>query len=236
MRGLIRIGIAGAACAVSLGACSVLEKASIHNFDSGYYRLSMDTLKNKPVYLDISDEKMTCYHTEGKTPGANPYFDLSLSDTTHNRINPLRLTKTGIDIDVMTVLFKYRFSPYKFPKQFLSDFNVALYSGWRTDYFLIRSNKDPLGRYHTKILDRGFDFGLFAGLGTTLIGPFSTDNVVENEYNAMIIQYGIAGFVESKVASFGIGVGLDNLMSPDRNVWIYEMKPWIGFIVGIALN
>jgi hypothetical protein len=25
-------------------------------------------------------------------------------------------------------------------------------------------------------------------------------------------------------------------LSPDRKVWIYNKQPWIGFVVGIALN
>jgi hypothetical protein len=52
----------------------------------------------------------------------------------------------------------------------------------------------------------------------------------------MIIQSGIAGFIESNVASFGIALGFDSLLNSDRKVWIYNKKPWLGFIVGIALN
>jgi hypothetical protein len=52
----------------------------------------------------------------------------------------------------------------------------------------------------------------------------------------MIIQTGIAGFIESNVASFGLAVGYDYLMNPDRKIWIYTNKPWVGFVVGIALN
>jgi hypothetical protein len=236
MQGSIKWLISVVAGTMSLCACSVLENASNHDFGSGYYSLSTDTLKNRPVYVDVTDEMLTCYHTDKKKPCVIPYFELSLSDTSRNPVHSLSLKKTSIDIDITTILFKYRFSPYQFPKQFLSDLNLALYSGWRTDYYLVRSTKDPLGRYHTKVLNRGYDFGLFAGVGTTLVSPFSTDNNIATEYNAMIIQYGVAGFLESKVASFGIAVGMDNLMSPDRTFWIYEMKPWIGLIIGIALN
>jgi hypothetical protein len=52
----------------------------------------------------------------------------------------------------------------------------------------------------------------------------------------MIIQAGFAGFLETNMASFGLAVGLDHLLSPDRNVWIYNRKPWLGFVVGVALN
>jgi hypothetical protein len=52
----------------------------------------------------------------------------------------------------------------------------------------------------------------------------------------MIIQTGIAGFIESNMASFGLGIGFDHLLNRDRDIWIYNKKPWIGFIVGIALK
>jgi hypothetical protein len=50
------------------------------------------------------------------------------------------------------------------------------------------------------------------------------------------MQAGLAGFVELNLASFGIALGFDYLMNPDRKVWIYQNKPWLGFMVGIALN
>jgi hypothetical protein len=84
--------------------------------------------------------------------------------------------------------------------------------------------------------NRGFDFGVFAGPGTTLISPFTTQNKRADEYNGMIFQTGIAGFIESNIASFGLAVGYDYLLNPDRKIWIYTDKPWVGFVVGIALN
>jgi hypothetical protein len=58
----------------------------------------------------------------------------------------------------------------------------------------------------------------------------------KNEYSGLIIQTGFAGFIESNLASFGISAGIDYLLHSDREVWIYTNKPFIGFIVGIALN
>jgi hypothetical protein len=52
----------------------------------------------------------------------------------------------------------------------------------------------------------------------------------------MIFQTGIAGFIESDIASFGVAIGLDYLLNDDRKIWVYNNKPWVGFIVGIAFN
>ncbi len=84
--------------------------------------------------------------------------------------------------------------------------------------------------------NHGFDFGFFAGPGTTLISPFTTRNQRSDEYNGMIIQGGFAGFIESNIASFGLAVGYDYLLSPDSEIWIYQNKPWVGLVVGVALN
>ncbi|MBK7094557.1 MAG: hypothetical protein IPH57_05715 [Saprospiraceae bacterium] len=50
------------------------------------------------------------------------------------------------------------------------------------------------------------------------------------------MQIGLAGFLESNAASFGISYGYDYLLNRDKKIWIYQNQPWIGFIVGIALN
>ena len=82
----------------------------------------------------------------------------------------------------------------------------------------------------------GYDFGFFAGPGATIINPFNTNNKRADEYSGMIIQTGVAGFLETNVASFGLSIGYDYLLNPDRKIWMYQNKPWVGFIVGIALN
>ena len=98
------------------------------------------------------------------------------------------------------------------------------------------SKKDALGKSHQKISNIGYDFGFFLGPGTTMINPSTTNNKQVYEYSGMIIQTGFAGFLESNVASFGLSIGYDYLLNTDRKVWIYRNKPWVGFIVGIALN
>ncbi len=52
----------------------------------------------------------------------------------------------------------------------------------------------------------------------------------------MIVQAGFAGFIESNIASFGLAVGYDYLLSANRELWVYQNKPWVGLVVGVALN
>jgi hypothetical protein len=141
-----------------------------------------------------------------------------------------------LDIDITSILFKYRPSTHDLPSQLSTDLNVALYAGWRHDTYRIVGNTDDLGRTRNKVINRGYDFGFLAGTGSTVIGPATTHNTVTYEYNGMILEFGFAAFIETSFASFGIATGFDHLMNSDRNDWIYTKKPWLGFVVGIALN
>lgn len=71
----------------------------------------------------------------------------------------------------------------------------------------------------------GYDYGIFAGSGVTPVNPFTTNNKTVNDYSGMIFQLGIAGFLESNIASFGLSVGFDHLLNSDREIWVYQNRP-----------
>lgn len=221
---------------VSLSACSVFEKSSRHGFNSGYYHFRSDNgLKNK-VFQDISEDSIIAYPVHGKAPDKDPVMGISLQPKDTLDKHPEKFGKNSIDIDITTILFKYRPAVHSIPAQLSTDFNAALFTGWRHDHYHLETYSHPFRHDHYEAVGRGFDVGVFAGVGTTPVNPFTTGERVTIEYNGMIFQYGLAGFIESNVASFGIAAGTDYLMGPDRKNWIYHQKPWFGFIVGIALN
>ncbi len=217
----------------ALASCDTLEKASLHGLNSGYYKFKSDT---QNVYLDVTDEKIDIYHHTKHQPDKKQFLTIPLNTNDSLIFKPMVFKKQSLDIDITSIVLKYRPSVYGLPSQLTTDLNMALYVGWRHDYFNIKSKKDPLGRSNLKINNRGYDFGFFAGPGATLISPFTTQNTRTDEYSGMIIQTGIAGFIESNIASFGLAIGYDYLLNPDRKIWIYNNKPWLGFVVGIALN
>ena len=220
-----------------LASCNTLEKASLHGLNSGYYKLKFDTIRAQSVYLDVTDDKIDLYHHIKHQPDKKQFLTIPLNKTTDSLIfNRMVFKKQSLDVDITSILLKYRPSVYGLPAQLTTDLNMALYVGWRHDYFHLIGKKDPLDRSYAKVSNRGFDIGVFAGPGATLISPFTTQNKKSDEYSGMIIQTGIAGFIESNVASFGLAIGYDYLLNPDRKIWIYNNKPWVGFVVGIALN
>jgi hypothetical protein len=236
MKGNNKYIIISVALIVFLTSCNTLEKSSMHGFNSGYYKLESKQKSDQNVYVDVTDEKIDVYHQTKKQPDTNPFLTIPLIPSDSIQISPVVFKKESLDIDITAILLKYRPSVYGLPGQMTTDFNIGLYAGWRYDSYKIVSRRDPLDKNHHKINNWGYDFGLFAGPGATLLSPFTTQNKVTDEYSGMIIQTGIAGFIESNLASFGIAVGFDSLLNSDREVWIYDKKPWVGFIVGIALN
>lgn len=218
-----------------LYSCSVIEKSSRHGFDSGYYKQSLEKGQSEKVYLDITDENVALYPIVENKPGKLA-MTLPLGETDSLYVSPSRFSKTSLDIDITTVFFKYRAATDELQPQLTAELNVALYAGWRHDYFRIEGKKDPVGKNNYAIVKRGFDFGILAGPGTTFIGPSTTKTSITKEYNGMILEYGLAAFLETNFASFGLATGFDYLLNSDRSVWIYNKKPWIGFVVGIALN
>jgi hypothetical protein len=236
MRILKNYLISAIAFSVILSSCSTVEQASTHGLNSGYYKLK--SVNNPPakVYLDVTEEKMEVYLQTNRQPEKKSFLTIPLKDSNSPEFSPLVFKKHSLDIDITSVLLKYRPQVNGLPSQLTTDLNMALFAGWRYDRFHLKSKRDPLGKAYTKMNSLGFDFGLLAGPGATLLSPFTTNNKRVDEYSGMIFQTGMAAFIESNVASFGLAIGYDYLLNADRNIWIYQNKPWMGFVVGIALN
>jgi len=228
------IGIAF--CGGILASCSTIEKASVHGLRSGHYSLHAKGEDARNVYLDVMDDRMDVYALVGGKPQGQSFITIPMTAGDSTPIRDVVFRKKGLDVDITSVLLKYRPSVGGAPAQLNSDLNVAVYAGWRHDFFRVQKRTDPIGKRSSRIRNVGYDFGVFAGPGTTTIGPFNTGNRRGDEYSGMVVQTGVAGFLESSMASFGLSFGYDHLMSPDRRAWIYRGKPWVGFIVGIALN
>ena len=212
------------ATTVFFTSCSTLEKTSSHGFDSGYYKLDQDTTSKK-VYLDVGEEKVDVYDLSGQTPDRDYYVSIALIESDSSAPVPWVFRKQSLDIDITTILLKYRPSVSGLPPQLTADLNFALYAGWRHDSYKIKDRIDPLGKRHRKISNMGYDYGIFAGSGVTPVNPFTTNNKTVNDYSGMIFQLGIAGFLESNIASFGLSVGFDHLLNSDREIWVYQNRP-----------
>ena len=102
-------------------------------------------------------------------------MNLPLGETDNLDVSPSRFSKTSLDIDITTIFFKYRPATDALQAQLTAELNVALYAGWRHDFYRIEGKKGTLGKNNHRIVKRGFDFGVLGGPGTTFIGPSTTN-------------------------------------------------------------
>jgi hypothetical protein len=51
-----------------------------------------------------------------------------------------------------------------------------------------------------------------------------------------VLTKGIAGIIGLNNLTAGLAVGWDNLLDRNKKHWIYQGKPWIGFVFGLNLN
>lgn len=135
----------------------------------------------------------------------------------------------------MTVGFKYRPTSLNLPRQLDTDFNGNVYLGCRFDRFKISFKQTPIGQ-KKKYSHRALTFGGFGGIGSTAMTPWTTNNVISEEYNGLVITRGLALMGGINTLTVGVGVGWDYLTDRDKNIWIYQNKPWYGLTIGLNLN
>lgn len=231
-----RYCLAGILCLFFFSSCSIIEKTARHGFENGYYRFRQNEGRSLPVYVNVARDTLFLYNRDSVGKDRPAFLQLPHTDCSGKEEGTFRFSKQSLDVDLTSVFFKYRRSVQHRPAQLTTDLNAAIYVGWRFDTYTIKYSRDVLQQCAPKQFHRGFDAGVFFGGGTASLSPFTTGGAIDYEYNGMILQYGAAAFLESSFASFGIAVGFDHLTGPHRNVWIYQRKPWFGFVVGIALQ
>lgn len=122
------------------------------------------------------------------------------------------------------------------PRQFNTNLNGAVYLGYRTDIYGIDYRRSPLGTYEQRLNHFGFSGGLFTGLGGTALNPWVSFPAIDQEYDGFIWSKGVAGIVGFNNITAGLALGWDHLLDPNRKVWIYQSKPWLGLAFGLNLN
>jgi hypothetical protein len=224
---------------VVAAGCAPLDEIYSHEFSSGYYRLKAPDTNSEKVYLNMNEDTLTVFPLTDNVKSGR----IDLSQSKSHQISSLRpgsdlhnstFIRTSVDIDLSTVLLKYRPSKVDVPSQLNSNINGVFYTGFRKDYFKIKSNLSKINDIKTFIRHTGFDFGLFAGIGISPINPTVTGNNISQEYDGIVFQKGFSAFATYENMSVGFAVGFDNLLDNNKSIWIYNNKPWFGIMLGIA--
>jgi hypothetical protein len=206
--------------------------------EAGVYNVR--NYNNKRYYVDVKDESITL-NPIGKTKAGwstdtSTTSAISLSTNNPKDRQQIKFVNNSFDLDVMSIVFKYRPYTSGFPNQLNTNFNAAEFIGYRSDLYILSYDKNPLNAYHRRINHFAYSFGGFIGLGATQINPWVTNNNVQSEYDGFIMTKGIAALIGVGEFTFGAGLGFDHLLDKNRKVWIYQEKPWLGFTVGLNIN
>ena len=209
---------------VVLNACSSIKDSPKYQLSDGRYEFRQPGAKYKKVLLYVKEDTVRIF-LEGKIK--EPFIPEPLKDQF--------FLKHSFDIDVITVPFKYRPITIGLPRQLTTDFNGNVFIGYRVDRFRLINRETPVG-WKQIYKHRGLSIGGFSGLGSTAITPWTTNNKTTDEYNGFILTRGLALMVGVNNLTVGIGVGWDYLTDRDKDVWIYQNKPWYGLTLGLNLN
>lgn len=226
--------------AITFCRCNVLQQSPKYSFAEGYYKSRLFHKKEKKVYVLPANDTIKIYTAKSlQKDTIDTIRSLKISFPPNQR--PLafpnyQFYKNTFDLDVLSILFKYRPAVGDFPRQFNTTFNGAVYFGYRSDSYHISYAETPLRVSQRHINHFGYSFGVFTGIGSARIDPFVTDNNIAIEYDGVVNLSGIALIVGANNLSLGLTGGIDYLLDRNRKFWVNQSKPWIGLSVGLNLN
>ena len=222
-----------------ISSCKTLKQSSKYGFNEGFYKSRIFHKKLKRVYV-VPEEDLIKIYTEKSLLKNDTSIAVKITfppDQKPLDFMDYSFRRSGLDMDIISVLLKYRPAVSGFPNQLnTSIFSGALYFGYRNDIYRLKYTQNPLHVFKRKVVHYGFSVGAFAGLGTNLINEFVTQNNIAIEYDGFVNVEGIAAFLAVQKMTFGLNFGVDHLMDPNRKVWIYQGKSWIGISFGLHLN
>ena len=219
--------------------CGVTGNSSKFAFGDGYYRTRLNGKKNKKYYVTTGTDSIKVYPAHINSHIADTINSITVFFPQH--IQPVNFVKkkfssSSFDLDVITVLFKYRPPVTDYPAQLNTNFNGALYAGFRKDTYTLSYSNTPLHVANRKIVHRGFSLGAFAGLGAARIDEFVTLHRIDYEYDGVIFTPGVATELDLNKINFVILSGMDFLTDRNSHVWVNDKKLWIGIGIGLNLN
>ena len=223
-----------------MASCTVLNNnAAKYNFSDGYYKSKLGNQKVAKYYVVTAGDSIKVYPSTIITQLADTIKSVTVQFPPHQKpatfSNYTFKTQTA-DLDVLTILFKYRPSTKGFPTQLNSALSGAAFIGYRTDIYSLSYKETPLHIQNRNINHYGYSFGGFAGIGTARIDEYVTLNRLNYEYDGVIFTSGFAAIIGLNKLNFGINTGIDNLIDKNRHLWVNQAKPWIGISVGLNLN
>jgi hypothetical protein len=222
-------------------ACKNISESAKYGLSNGYYEMRTENREKFSVFVYSSEDSLLAVNLKNKKQEEdlqNSQSQLFIFPETSTETPPPKyiLNQYSFDLDVLAIPFKYRQPTKEMERQLITQFNGALYAGFRTDRFRIFYKKTPLRLATRNITHYGYSVGLFSGIGAESINPWVTQYQYAGEYEGLVWSKGIAVIVGINSITIGLGVGFDYLLDNNRKIWIYQNKPWLGLMLGLNLN
>ena len=222
-------------------SCGPIRNSTKYEFANGHYTSKIFSQQKERVYL-VNDEDFVLIYPLKR------FAKILIVDTSKNSRVALpqlftdteqkhyAFHKRSFDVDFLTIPFKYRPPIKSVPRQFNANLNGGVYLGYRNDSYVVRYNKDPLGNYARQTTHFGISMGGFVGLGGTAMNPWVSNDQIQLEYDGLVWTKGIACIIGLDKITIGLSMGWDHLLDQNKQLWIYQAKPWIGLVFGLNLN
>lgn len=224
------------AAAGSLGSCA--RFAQLNQLNDGYYHIlsaSNDTLSRQltaPRRHYVQQRGDTLAFTPPATSAAVPptlFYQLRAQES-------VRLLHRSFDLDIFSIPFKALPARAGLPVQLNTNFNAALYVGRRLDFYRLSNRRLTPFQPRPFIRSNGFGYGLFGGLGSSIITADLTRQQAITDYEGFTLHGGGAVIYDARLLNIGLAVGIDHLLGPDGRYWVYQNQPWVGVLFGLDLN
>ncbi|RFP66233.1 hypothetical protein D0N36_04230 [Hymenobacter lapidiphilus] len=218
-----------AGCA-AVGRVPTLEPGDYQFFRTNDPALATSVGKDRSLYVEQAHDSLLFL---AQPPNGTPRrFSYPVRRGQH-----IILLNRKFDLDVFTIPFKARPPQAPVPVQLNTNFNAALYFGRRLDFYHVNSKQLLNGHQEPQIRTVGLGYGIFAGLGSTIINPDVTNQQTRvAEYEGFVVHAGAATIYDARIFNLGLAIGFDQLLGPDGRHWIYQRRPWFGVLFGLDLN
>lgn len=218
-------------------SCQTMRSSAKFGFNEGYYKSRIYHKKLKTVYVVPGEDSIRVYTKKAlQKATVDPEQSLKLAfpaDSKPDSFTVYYFRKNSLDIDLATVILRYRPALAETPHQFSpAPFNWSAFFGYRTDLYKLNYKQTPLRNYKRDITHYGFSAGMFTGVGSTGIHNGVTRGNVPVGYDAPVLLTGFAAFFGIERFTYGFSSGYDFLLDRNRRHWIYQGKPWLGLSIG----
>ncbi len=224
---------------ILLSNCNLLKNTPKDEFLEGFYFHKINGGKKK-VYFHVEEQPWYIFPElkpdDEKPVDTSKVITLNAYVHKHKVKRQLVLSRSGLDIDLMTIPVKYRPSRANVPAQLNAGINGELFLGYRKDLYMIDFSTNPLGKPDENINQLGLSVGAFTGLGNTFVSPTNTNNILDQEYDGIVWNKGLAAIFAVNGLTLGINLGWDTLLDNNKDIWIYQGKTWLGVGLGFNLN